>query len=80
MSTIITHTIHANMAMLEARLAEATDIARDAIIALDASRNQAIGTLLPIERELVLATALYNAIVTLHRTPACLLGEDGGGQ
>lgn len=75
----ITHIcIGANLAMLETRLAALVVTVRAAADALrDGKRNQAIGTLLPIEQDLAVAAALFQTILTLHRMP---LGETGGAQ
>lgn len=73
---ITTHTIRANMIMLEARLYEASERAADAITALtECSRNQAIGTLLPLERELEIITALMKSVVLLHSMKPGILDD-----
>lgn len=67
--------IAANIALLDHRLHYAAETAREALLAFESdTRNTAIGTLLPLTEELKLATALLEAIFTLHRLPSLKIG------
>lgn len=69
--TITTTCISANLDLLWQRLSHMLIAAGDASDALRAgNRNLAIGTLLPLEQELSLVTALYRTILTLHQMPS----------
>jgi hypothetical protein len=75
MSTHVKDYIDANLVLLAEKLSEAFITARDAQEAMDdGDRNRAIGTLLPLEQELKLATALLETIFTLHRMPQSRTG------
>ncbi len=82
MNTMINDCIGANLVLLERRLWSATITARSARDAMrNGQRNLAIGTALPLERELHVATALYQTIIALHRMPAETITQtarDGG--
>lgn len=67
--------IAAIIALLDHRLHHAAETAREALHAFECdTRNMAIGTLLPLTEELKLATALLEAIFTLHRLPSLKIG------
>ena len=60
--------IAANIAVLYDRLRLAAEKAKQANAAMaDGEQNQAIGTILDLERLLPEATALYTAAIALHR-------------
>jgi hypothetical protein len=66
------------IALLDARLYEINVTNAEGIAAMrQGERNQAIGTLLPLERELKVAAGLLDAILALHRTPAAALPLGG---
>lgn len=66
--------IAANVVLLDHRLHEAADLARQALQSLEAdNRNTCIGTLLPLKEELKLTSALLETIFTLHRLPTMKL-------
>lgn len=76
MSTVIDQTITLNIVLLATRLAEAAVDARTALQAIEAGRrNEAIGTLLPLERELRTVASLLDAILALHRMPEAALPQ-----
>lgn len=61
-------TITANIALMEARLARAHGLAREALAASNGgNQNLAIGTLAPMQEDLADADALLRTILLLHR-------------
>ena len=69
--TITTTCINANLDLLWQRLSNMLVAVEDAADELRAgNRNLAIGTLLPLEQDLNLVTALYRTILTLHQMPS----------
>ena len=79
MTNMIDNCIGANLVLLEMRLREAAvtaGYARDAM--RNGQRNLVIGTLLPLERELQIATALRQTILTLHQMPADTANQTAG--
>ena len=61
-------TIAANLTLMEARLARAHGLARDALAAIDGgNQNLAIGTLQPMQQDLADTDALLRTILLLHR-------------
>ncbi len=78
MSTVIDQTITLNIVLLATRLAEAAIDSRTALQAIEAGRrNEAIGTLLPLKRELTTVASLLDAILALHRMPEAGLPQGG---
>lgn len=66
--TIIQSAIAANLAALSQRLTEAAALAEQAHTAMtQGEQNQAIGTILDLDRLLPETQALYAAAVALHR-------------
>ena len=70
MSTSTNKAIAALLVELDQRIIGAS-VTLQAAIAANAEReqNQCIGTLLPLERDLETALALYRAIIAIHRNP-----------
>ncbi len=77
MSKQTADTITANIALIEARLARASSLAREAHqAALGGEHNRAIGTLLPMTQDLADADALLKTVLILHRSRS---DRNGGG-
>ena len=65
---VINAAIEANLSALAEGLAVAAEMAKDGVIAIKANRrNLAIGTVLPLERDLPELAGLLTAILALHR-------------
>lgn len=78
MSSILDQTLAANMMLLESRLCDASITTSHALRALrEGKRNQAIGTLMPLETEIARITALFQTILTLHQLPDTLPQKEG---
>ncbi|ODA66587.1 hypothetical protein A7A08_02354 [Methyloligella halotolerans] len=70
MSTSTNKAIAALLAELDQRIVAASVTLRAAMTAnAERKQNQCIGTLLPLERDLETALALYRAIIAIHRNP-----------
>ena len=68
--------IRALLEVLNGFLIDASELSKSAVKAIESGKcNQAIGTILDLERMLPAAQALYTTIVTLHRLP-----RKGGAQ
>lgn len=66
-----TAAIAANISALARLLTDAAILAEEGVEAMaQGSRNQAIGTILPLEQSLNAATALFGAALALHRQSA----------
>lgn len=67
-ASIIHNAIAANLAALTQRLTESAGLAKEASDAMaHGKQNQAIGTILGVEKQLAEAQALFNAAMALHR-------------